>query len=84
MGHLNVINLQSKKMRKLSLAQSHLKDAVTNLLPEQTSFSIVLVHASLFQKVLKIKSGVSFIYIFIANNAVILNLGIPVVYVTMK
>lgn len=43
MGHLSVINLQSEKMRKLSSAQSHLKDAVINLLQEQTLFSIVLI-----------------------------------------
>ena len=64
MAHLNVINLQSGKMRKLSLAQSHLKYAVINLLPEQTLFSIVLIYTCLFQIVLKIKSGISFIYIF--------------------
>lgn len=67
MGHLNVINLQSEKMRKLSLAQSHLRDAVINLLPEQTLFSIVLIYTCLFQSVLKIKSDISFIYIFIAE-----------------
>jgi len=65
MGHLNVINLQSEKMRKLSLAQSHLKDAVINLLPEKTLFSIVLIYTCIFQSFLKIKTGISFIYIFV-------------------
>ena len=58
MGHLNVIILQSEKMGKLSLAQSHLKDVVINILPEQTLFSIVLIYTCLFQTVLKIKSDI--------------------------
>ena len=47
MGRLNVINLQSEKMRKLSLAQSYLKDAVINLLPEKKNIILnsAYIHA---------------------------------------